>query len=156
MGDMIVTDIAMQALEEVTLIPANFTTRLHRFSVSPPLPAGLSITPTVGVIQGHTTGSMPKTIFTISLHTPGRQEDCIIIMEFSVSTHMDLFHGQLIGGDSTLEFRILNMGPQPSDWQVVAVDEEGMFELHVLFMSFQLRFDSHAYVNMNMNMNIIF
>ena len=140
------TDIAMQALEEVTLTPANFTTRLHRFSVTPPLPVGLSITPTVGIIQGHTTESVPKTIFTISLHTPGQHVDCVITMEFGMSSHLYIFHGLIVGENSTLEFRVTNMDPQPGDWQVVQVDRNGMFELHVLFTTFQLRFDRYAYV----------
>ena len=67
-----------------------------------------------------------------------------------MSSHLDIFHGLIVGENSTLEFRVTNMGPQPGDWQVVPVNEKGMFELHVLFTSFQLRFDSHAYVRVRM------
>ena len=146
MGDIIVTQISMQALEDVMLIPANHTNTIHRFTVTPPLPIGLHLDPSFGLINGHVFENVPKTLFTISLHTVHHRVDCLLMMEFAVSSHMALFHGHIVGSNTTLEFRAGTMDSLPIEWQVVPVGENGLFELHVLFTAFQLRVNRYAYV----------
>ena len=146
MGDIIVDQISMQALEDVMLIPANHTNTIHRFTVTPPLPIGLHLDPSLGLINGHVFENVPKTLFTISLHTVNHRVDCPLMMEFVVNSHMAVFYGHIVGANTTLEFRASTMDSLPIEWQVVSVGENGLFELRVLFTAFQLRANRYAYV----------
>ena len=97
MDDMIVSEISMQVMEPFTVAPKNISSSIHRFAISPPLPSGLTIDSHLGVIQGSANEGLDKVIFTVSLYGYHHSINCTLVMVFSLSTHMDVFHGTIEG-----------------------------------------------------------
>ena len=144
MGDIIVTEITMQAFEDVVLQPNNITSAMHLFTIDPPLPPGLFLDPYLGIIQGDAQQRLEKTVFTVSEHGCGRSVECVLTMAFSLNEHMDLFHSHIEGPNQTVHMRSTNMSPEPPPWQPLQVNSQGNFKFSVLYTSFQIMFSTQS------------
>lgn len=93
MGDIIVTEITMQAFEDVVLQPNNITSAMHLFTIDPPLPPGLIPGP---ISWDHSRRCSAETgkdrVYSVRTWC-GRSVECVLTMAFSLNEHMDLFHG---------------------------------------------------------------
>lgn len=145
MGDIIVTEITMQAFESVELCPNNITSAVHLFTIKPSLPPGLFIDPNLGIIYGDAQQRLEKTVFTVYEYGCGRSVECKLTMEFSLNEHMDLFHGHIEGLDRNVQLRSTNMSPVPPPWQPLQVTGQGNFKFSILYTSFQIMFNARSY-----------
>ena len=147
MDDMIVSEISMQVMEPFTVAPKNVSSSIHRFAISPPLPSGLTIDSHLGVIQESANEGLDKVIFTVSLYGYHHSINCTLVMVFSLSTHMDVFHGTIEGPARTIFYRSMGVTPTPPEWEALSVSYAGEFRFSVLYTSFQLLYDIHSYID---------
>lgn len=141
-----VSEISMQVLEPFMVVPGNVSSSIHRFSIEPPLPSGISMDNHLGVIKGSANEGLDKVVFTVSLYGYHHTVNCTLVMVFSLSTHMDIFHGMIHGPEKTIMYRSMSMVPTPAEWEPLAVSYNGEFGFSVLYTTFQLLYNHESFV----------
>lgn len=137
-GDLVVSELSVNTLDELYLEPTSFPLTTFIFSVEPSLPSGLQLNPTTGVIDGTPFVPLNRTVFTVTLSTPGTSWTCTLALEVKRIMQVTSFYGKITRGLPFFFFTEDSASPT-NEWYEVIANERGQFVLEVTKTIFWIR-----------------